>query len=76
MVATLTSTRGSDLPNPWHRVAPVCPFDPVHGAGLVYLWHPRPTDGFGKWVCSPCCRRFDVPKPLDMLKDSGGTGGE
>ena len=55
------STLNSDLPNPWHRVAPPCPYDLRHLPAVVYLWHPYPSDGYGKWLCSPCARRFSLP---------------
>ena len=55
------NTSGSDLPNPWHKVAPPCPYDPSHPPAVVYLWHPDPGDGYGKWLCSPCARRFSLP---------------
>lgn len=44
------------LPNPWVNVAPPCPRG--HPPADVYLWHPSPEDG-GRWICSPCGRRFD-----------------
>lgn len=47
---------GADLPNPWHRVSPPCPRD--HPSLRVYLWHPAPEDGLGRWFCVDCGRRF------------------
>lgn len=42
--------------NPWAGIAPPCPWG--HPRERVFLWHPDPEDGLGRWICSPCGRRF------------------
>lgn len=61
-LVTLIRTDRPSTANPWAAVAPPCPFA-GHPPEQVYLWHPDPEDGFGRWVCSPCARRFAVTPP-------------
>lgn len=60
---------GDILPNPWVDVAPLCPEG--HEPADVYLWHPKPEDGLGRWFCSPCGKRFTPQRPPHRIPTGG-----